>query len=105
LIALYREILAVSLEQQLPLGMFGETRYETQRFRLEPADRLLMVSDGVPAAAPGAKATYGSSALLNALRRTRLQPATEAVGTVTRDLREYHAGAEPADDAVTVCLD
>jgi serine phosphatase RsbU (regulator of sigma subunit) len=100
-----REIRPVTLEQQLPLGMFGETRYETQRFLLEPADRLLVVSDGVHAASPGGRAPYGESALLTALRRTRLQPATEAVGTVMRGLREYHAGTEPEDDAVTVCLD
>lgn len=64
-----------------------------------------MVSDGVHAAAPGGRAPYGGSALLTAPRRTRLQPATEAVGTVMRGLREYHAGVDPDDDAVTVCLD
>jgi serine phosphatase RsbU (regulator of sigma subunit) len=95
----------VALEQQLPVGMFGDTRYEIQRFRLSPGDRLLVVSDGVHAAIPGGRAPYGESALLTALRRTRLQPATEAVGTVMRGLREYHAGADPSDDAVTVCLD
>jgi len=104
-IAREREIRAVTLEQQLPLGMFGETHYETQRFTLEPADRLLVVSDGVHAATPGARPPYGASALLTALRRTRLQPATEAVGTVMRGLRDYHAGEDQADDAVTVCLD
>ena len=30
------EILPVHLDQQLPLGMFGDIRYETQRFRLQP---------------------------------------------------------------------
>ncbi|HEY7272388.1 MAG TPA: PP2C family protein-serine/threonine phosphatase [Actinoplanes sp.] len=105
MIAREGQILPVSLEQQLPLGMFAEVRYETQRFRLRPADRLLVVSDGVHAAAPGGRAAYGESALLSALRRTRLQPATEAVGTVMRGLRDYHAGADPIDDAVTVCLD
>ncbi|GIF13107.1 PP2C family protein-serine/threonine phosphatase [Actinoplanes teichomyceticus] len=99
------EISQVRLEQQLPLGMFGETRYEIERFRLEPGDRLLVVSDGVHAAAPGGSPPFGESALLTALRGTRLQPATEAVGTVMRGLREFHAGAEPEDDAVTVCLD
>ncbi|MEV4638804.1 PP2C family protein-serine/threonine phosphatase [Actinoplanes sp. NPDC049548] len=99
------DIRTVTLEQQLPLGMFGETRYETQRFLLEPADRLLVVSDGVHAATPGGRPPYGESALLTALRRTRLQPATEAVGTVMRGLREYHGGLDPDDDAVTVCLD
>ncbi|GAA0423245.1 phosphatase [Actinoplanes capillaceus] len=95
----------VPLEEQLPLGMFGEAHYEIQRFRLEPGDRMLVVSDGVHSATPGGLARYGASALFSAVRRTRLQPATEAVGTVMRGLRDYHAGAEPEDDAVTVCLD
>ncbi|BCJ41784.1 phosphatase [Actinoplanes ianthinogenes] len=99
------EINQVRLEQQLPLGMFGEAHYEIERFRLEPGDRLLVVSDGVHAAAPGGGPTFGESGLFTALRATRLQPATEAVGTVMRGLREFHAGAEPEDDAVTVCLD
>jgi serine phosphatase RsbU (regulator of sigma subunit) len=85
--------------------MFAESRYEIQRFQLEPGDRLLVVSDGVHAAAPGGSAPYGEAGLLRALRRARLQPATEAVGTVMRGLREHHAGRDPADDAVTVCLD
>jgi serine phosphatase RsbU (regulator of sigma subunit) len=104
-IARDREIRTITLEQQLPLGMFGETRYETQRFLLEPGDRMLVVSDGVHTASPAGRSPYGETALLTALRRTRLQPATEAVGTVMRDLRDYHAGVDPTDDAVIVCLD
>jgi serine phosphatase RsbU (regulator of sigma subunit) len=105
LIAQNGEIRPVTLDQQLPLGMFDDGRYETQRFRLSPGDRLLVVSDGVHAATPGGRAPYGSAALVTALRRTRLQPATEAVGTVIRGLREYHDGLDPEDDAVVVCLD
>jgi serine phosphatase RsbU (regulator of sigma subunit) len=99
------EIRPVTLEQQLPLGMFGDGRYETQKFQLEPGGRLLVVSDGVHAAAPAGRPAYGTSALPAALRRTRLQPPTEAVGTVVRALREYHAGTDLEDDAVIVCLD
>ena len=99
------EIRPVTLEQQLPLGMFGDGRYETQKFQLEPGGRLLVVSDGVHSATPGGRPEYGASALPAALRRTRLQPPTEAVGTVVRALREYHAGTDPEDDAVIVCLD
>jgi serine phosphatase RsbU (regulator of sigma subunit) len=105
MIAAKGDVRPVNLEQQLPLGMFGDTRYEIQKFQLEPGDRLLVVSDGVHAAAPGGRAEYGSSSLLTALRRTRLQPPSEAVGTVLRGLRDYHAGIDPEDDAVIVCLD
>ncbi|MGK5677996.1 PP2C family protein-serine/threonine phosphatase [Actinoplanes sp. URMC 104] len=105
LIARNGDISTVTFEQQLPLGMFGDSRYETQKFQLEQGDRLLVVSDGVHAATPGGRPPYGEAGLLTALRRTRLQPPTEAVGTVIRALREYHAGDDQEDDAVIVCLD
>jgi serine phosphatase RsbU (regulator of sigma subunit) len=105
MIAREGEFKPILLEQQLPLGMFGEIRYETQAFVLEPGDRLLVVSDGVHATAPGGRSPYGEAGLLSAIRRARLQPATEAVGTVIRSLRDYHAGADLIDDAVAVCLD
>jgi serine phosphatase RsbU (regulator of sigma subunit) len=105
LIAQSGDIHTVALDQQLPLGMFGDSRYDTQKFQLTPTDRLLVVSDGMHAAAPAGRPPYGESAMLTAIRRTRLQPPTEAVGTVVRALREYHAGSDLEDDAVIVCLD
>ncbi|MEG3636250.1 PP2C family protein-serine/threonine phosphatase [Micromonospora palythoicola] len=95
----------VALEQQLPLGMFGETRYDLQEFDLDPGDRLFVVSDGVWAADPSGRETYGERAMARAMRATRLQPPTEAVGTVMRELQSFHADADLRDDAVVVCLD
>jgi serine phosphatase RsbU (regulator of sigma subunit) len=95
----------ITLEQQLPIGMFGDADYQPERLALAPGDRLLVVSDGVHAASPGGRAPFGESALLAAVRRTRLQPAPEAVGTVMRGLHEYHADHDPDDDAVIICLD
>ncbi|GIM94272.1 PP2C family protein-serine/threonine phosphatase [Paractinoplanes toevensis] len=105
MIARNGDIRPITFDQQLPLGMFGDTRYEIQKVQLEPGDRLLVASDGVHAAAPGGRPDFGSAALLTALRSTRLQPPSEAVGTVLRSLRDYHAGVDPEDDAVIVCLD
>ncbi|MEO3778947.1 PP2C family protein-serine/threonine phosphatase [Micromonospora sp. B11E3] len=98
-------VVRVPLEQQLPLGMFAETRYEVQEFGLEPGDRLFVVSDGVYAAAPGGREPFGEAAMARSMRATRLQPATEAVGTVMRGLQSYHAERDLRDDAVVVCLD
>ncbi|TDC83750.1 serine/threonine-protein phosphatase, partial [Micromonospora sp. KC606] len=95
----------IELEQQLPLGMFAETRYTVQEFDLEPGDRLFVVSDGVYAAQPGGQEAYGERAMARSMRSTRLQPATEAVGTVMRELFAYHAETDLRDDAVVVCLD
>ncbi|WP_428965405.1 PP2C family protein-serine/threonine phosphatase [Micromonospora fluostatini] len=95
----------IALEQQLPLGMFAETRYDVQEFELLPGDRLFVVSDGVYAADPSGQEAYGERAMARAMRSTRLQPATEAVGTVMRELHAYHADSDLRDDAVVVCLD
>ncbi|GLY24050.1 PP2C family protein-serine/threonine phosphatase [Micromonospora sp. NBRC 101691] len=95
----------IPLEQQLPLGMFPDTRYDVQEFDLEPGDRLFAVSDGVYAADPDGAEPYGRRAMTRAMRSTRLQPAAEAVGTVMRELHAYHADADLRDDAVVVCLD
>ncbi|GAA2191623.1 PP2C family protein-serine/threonine phosphatase [Micromonospora lupini] len=95
----------MKLEQQLPLGMFAETRYEVQEFLLAPGDRVFVVSDGVWAAEPAGREPYGQRMMARSLRATRLQPATEAVGTVMRELHAYHADSDLRDDAVVVCLD
>ncbi|RKN41387.1 PP2C family protein-serine/threonine phosphatase [Micromonospora endolithica] len=95
----------IELEQQLPLGMFAETRYDVQEFDLAPGDRLFVVSDGVWAADPDGRGSYGERAMARAMRATRLQPAGEAVGTVMRELHAYHVDTDLRDDAVVVCLD
>ena len=71
LIARGSAIEQVPLEQQLPLGMFGEAHYEIQRFQLEPGDRMLVVSDGLPGGV-----NYGGDPAIQATR--------EAVESVRR---------------------
>jgi len=95
----------VKLEQQLPLGMFQDNRYEVQTFDLERGERVFVVSDGVHAASARVNDLFGTRALMTALRGTRLQPATEAVGSVMRGLHAYLGDVDLADDAVIVCLD
>ncbi|WP_153182883.1 PP2C family protein-serine/threonine phosphatase, partial [Streptomyces sp. E5N298] len=65
----------VSFEAQLPLGMFEETDYMVQDFRVEPGDRLVCVSDGVHAVASPKGEPYGDAALARAIQATRLLPA------------------------------
>jgi serine phosphatase RsbU (regulator of sigma subunit) len=95
----------IVMEAQLPLGMFGDTRYSEQEFAVEPGDRIVIFSDGFHAARSARGETYGDSALAGALRQTRLQSPSEAVRSLTRGLLDYHGGAELADDAVVLCLD
>ena len=44
------EVETIKLDEQLPLGMFSDTRYRAQPVSLRPGDRLIILSDGVFAA-------------------------------------------------------
>jgi len=99
------EIEPVKLEQQLPLGMFSDTRYRVQPLSLQPGDRLIIVSDGLyDAQNPGGR-VYGSAMLSAALRSSRLQDPNETVRYLIGSLLAHHEGADLADDAIAVCLD
>ncbi|TDB87146.1 serine/threonine-protein phosphatase [Actinomadura sp. KC216] len=96
---------SIGFDAQMPLGMFGDTPYAMEDFTVEPGDRLVVISDGVHAALSPAGVPFARSALARALRATRMQEPPEAVRTMIRHFLDFHEDAEPADDAVVVCLD
>ncbi|MFE6200921.1 PP2C family protein-serine/threonine phosphatase [Streptomyces sp. NPDC057838] len=95
----------MDFDAQLPLGMFEETDYVAQEFRVEPGDRLIFVSDGVyDVASPGGE-TYGDAALARAIQSTRLLPAAEVPRAILRELTGHRGEGVADDDALVVCLD
>ncbi|APU16708.1 MULTISPECIES: PP2C family protein-serine/threonine phosphatase [Actinoalloteichus] len=94
----------VELEEQLPLGMFDGTSYETQEELLLPGDRLFVVSDGVYDSSNGTR-TYGETSLSRIVRSSRGLPAGESVRAVLSDLAVFREHTDLDDDAVVVCLD
>ncbi|MEV6495534.1 PP2C family protein-serine/threonine phosphatase, partial [Actinoplanes sp. NPDC051633] len=92
------------LDAQFPLGMFEATDYRAERIRLNPADRLLIVSDGVTEAA-GSAGRYGQTALQRFARRASSLAPLEAVRSLLGDLRTHIGDANLEDDAVAVVLD
>jgi serine phosphatase RsbU (regulator of sigma subunit) len=92
------------LEAQFPLGMFESSDYTTQRFRLAPGDRLVVVSDGIVEAA-GRTGRYGDAALHRFVRRSGPMAPLQAVRSLLGDLRTFLADEDLEDDAVAVCLD
>ncbi|KDN74653.1 PP2C family protein-serine/threonine phosphatase [Streptomyces olindensis] len=95
----------VDFEAQLPLGMFEETDYVAQEFRVEPGDRLVFVSDGVYGVASPRGEAYGDAALARAIQSTRLLPAAEVPRAILRELTGHRGRPVPDDDALVVCLD
>ncbi|WP_176582983.1 PP2C family protein-serine/threonine phosphatase [Streptomyces marincola] len=92
-------------DAQLPLGMFEDTEYRPERFRVEPGDRLFFLSDGVYDAASPAGERYEEKALARALSSTGLLPPGQVPRAVLEELARYRGGPSPEDDAMVVCLD
>ncbi|MFJ8767777.1 PP2C family protein-serine/threonine phosphatase [Streptomyces clavifer] len=96
----------VELEAQMPLGMFQDTVYTVQDFRVEPGDRLFFVSDGVYDALSPAGEKYSLRALTRVITDTRLLPASQVPSAVLEALLGHRGSGGPAtDDALVVCLD
>ncbi|GAC1442373.1 MAG: PP2C family protein-serine/threonine phosphatase [Mycobacteriales bacterium] len=92
----------VDLAPQLPVGMFEATSYRPQTFRLEPGDRLVIVTDGVlEAGAPGEE--FGEDRLAGMLLATAHLTPHQCVAEVLRTLRTY--APKMHDDATVICLD
>ncbi|MGR8012058.1 PP2C family protein-serine/threonine phosphatase [Streptomyces hypolithicus] len=100
-----RTVDEVPFDAQLPLGMFGDTSYVTERLRVRPGDRLLIGSDGVYGTLSSDGSSYGDRALARGLAATRLLPPTQVPGAVLRELTAYHGERPLDDDAVLLCLD
>ncbi|MEU3841155.1 PP2C family protein-serine/threonine phosphatase [Streptomyces sp. NPDC028635] len=95
----------VDLEAQLPLGMFEETPYEEQTFRVEPGDRLVAVSTGVHNTRSALGDLFGEHALRQVLSATRHTSPHETARAVVSALWEHFGGRDLMADAAVVCLD
>ncbi len=99
------EIEPMAFDEQMPLGMFSDTRYRAQSLSLLPGDRLIIVSDGLHSARNAKGQVYGQVPLGAAVRNARLQDPNETVRFLISDLLAYQEGSDLADDAIAVCLD
>ncbi|MFF3974121.1 PP2C family protein-serine/threonine phosphatase [Streptomyces rubiginosohelvolus] len=95
----------IELEAQMPLGMFEDTAYVPQRFRVEPGDRLLFISDGVYDALSPAGEKYSLRALAASMRSTRLLPAPQVPRVMLQELLGHRGSGPAADDSLVMCLD
>lgn len=91
-------------DAQMPLGLFGDTAYQSEQMRTSPGDRLLIASDGLYAATSPAGELFGDRVLERTIRATRLLRTAQVPAAMLRELAEHHGGSQ-LDDAAVVCID
>lgn len=95
----------LGFDAQLPLGMFEDSPYVTEHFRVRPGDRLLLASDGVYDSPSLAGEYYGERALARSLTANRMLPPAQLPRAVLRELSDYRGGTPVDDDALVACVD
>ena len=76
--------------------------FSEQTIQLDAGDLLVLYSDGVTECINGQEEEFGEDRFIDVLRRHREKPALAIVDAATNALREFAAGAPPADDITLV---
>jgi sigma-B regulation protein RsbU (phosphoserine phosphatase) len=85
------------------VGIIPNTTYKVGRVVLEPADMLLLYTDGVTEARDPAGAFFTEKRLLALLEKTT-GSATDLLDAVVADVQAHTAGAEPSDDVTMLAV-
>ena len=96
------------LENGLFLGMFGEASYETLEFPLEPGDRYVLYTDGIPEAANSAQEQFGVDRLMSFMKSHKHLEAEPFSQTLLDDLAGWsNQGIGPGqqDDITLLVID
>ncbi|MFE6709381.1 PP2C family protein-serine/threonine phosphatase [Streptomyces sp. NPDC057695] len=93
----------IALDRQLPLGMFEDTVYATQRLHLLPGDRCVFVARDPGGPRPGGAGTVPDRAVARAVTRAARLGCADVPRAVVRTLRK--PPGDLPDAALVVCLD
>jgi serine phosphatase RsbU (regulator of sigma subunit) len=88
----------------LPFGLVASTRYPLHPIRLQPGDRLVLLTDGITEAHLRGEREFGYQRLIAMLAENHSLRPPELVRHITRAVTEACDG-RLSDDATLVCLD
>lgn len=86
------------------LGMLDGLSLQEYQVALQPGDRLLFYSDGVPDAENPEGEIYGRDCLMAALDCGRMLDANALIDHITADIRTWTRNAPPTDDITLLAL-
>lgn len=99
-----REVMALPGDGRF-LGMIPDLTLNEEVIDLEPGDRLIMFSDGVPDAVNEADEGYSNQQLAAAIAACGQKTAAEIVTHVVADLAQWQGKADPFDDLTLLVLE
>jgi sigma-B regulation protein RsbU (phosphoserine phosphatase) len=88
----------------LPIGLFANARFTSQRMRLGPEDALFVYTDGLTEACNPDGGEYGEQRAIETVSRLHGRPAREIVDTALTDASNFLAGARRPDDLTLLAI-
>jgi sigma-B regulation protein RsbU (phosphoserine phosphatase) len=89
----------------LPIGLLPAASYEERAVRLERADRLYFVTDGLTEAENTAGQEFGLQNLLEACDRDRDRPLEESLDELIARARQWCSPEPFADDIAVLAIE
>ncbi|MFZ1397868.1 MAG: SpoIIE family protein phosphatase [Candidatus Promineifilaceae bacterium] len=99
-----REVMALPGGDRF-LGMMPDLVLTEETIDLEPGDRLVMFSDGVPDAVNEAEEGYGNQQLAAAVANCGNKTAAEIIDYLVKDVARWQGSADPFDDLTLLVLE
>ncbi|MBK8901232.1 MAG: SpoIIE family protein phosphatase [Anaerolineaceae bacterium] len=87
------------------LGMMPDLSLVEETIQLQPGDRLVMFSDGVPDAVNEAEQGYSNQQLAAAIAACGQKSAADIVAYLVRDVAQWQGNAAPFDDLTLLVLE
>lgn len=89
----------------MPVGLWKEIDFDCFELRISPGDRLLLYSDGVTECLNTGGEAFGENRLLDYLSPRALQPMDELLGGILKELGNWRAHPDSADDISLLAID
>jgi anti-sigma regulatory factor (Ser/Thr protein kinase) len=89
----------------LPVGMFPDASYDSQRFRLDPGDRLILYSDGVTECQNPHGELFGDEQMKAVTAAATGSSSTTLTAVLEERLREWRGQSDFEDDISVLVLE
>jgi sigma-B regulation protein RsbU (phosphoserine phosphatase) len=87
----------------LPIGLFGNSEYGVNEFKLRKGDTLVLYSDGLTESSVE-NTEYGEKRLANLMTQLIGLPANAIINEIIKDQRSFLKSASPSDDVTLMVI-
>jgi sigma-B regulation protein RsbU (phosphoserine phosphatase) len=88
----------------LPIGLFCNQEYSSERLTMKPGDSLILYTDGFTEADQGSGVRYGDDRLLALVRKRRAAPPRDLINACVGDVADFRSGSPPKDDMTMMVI-